>query len=176
MQIRARLYGNPKSTESVRCLSFPRRRVLTWYICLVPIESIKELRSGADARYYREQFQLAASYEDRWLTIIYILPSDGSYKTLHLIADTREVFLMWDTTLRKLHAIRKQLMSGLGHLEMRQAVWERHYWKSADEERDQKLVFEEVEKLCRRLNIHSSTGDLWRLFKVFLLSILSNFN
>lgn len=128
----------------------------------VPIENIKELRSGADARYYREQFQLAAEYEDRWLSIIYIL--DGRYKTLHLIASTKDVFRMWETTLRQLHEIRKELMSGLGNIEMRQAVWERHYWRAGDE--DQKLGFEEVERLCKRLNVSSSSEELERLFKV----------
>lgn len=86
------------------------------YRIAVPIETIKELRSAADARYYREQFQLAQSYEERWITIIYIL--DGSYKTLHLIAATADAFKMWDTTLRKLYAVRLELMSGLGHVEM----------------------------------------------------------
>ncbi|KNZ76581.1 1-phosphatidylinositol-4,5-bisphosphate phosphodiesterase 1 [Termitomyces sp. J132] len=130
---------------------------------IIPIENIKELRSGSDARYYREQFQLAAEYEDRWLTIVYII--DGTYKTLHLIAASCDVFKMWDTTLRRLHAIRKELMSGLGNFEMRQALWEKHYWKGADEEQDQKLMFDEVEKLCRRLNINSSSNELQRLFK-----------
>jgi hypothetical protein len=131
---------------------------------LVPIETIKELRSGADARYYREQFHLAQEYEDRWLTIVYLL--DGNYKTLHLIAATNDVFHMWDSTLRKLHAIRQELMSGLGNIEMRQAIWEKHYWKGADEECDHKLDFDEVEKLCKRLNINSSPEDLFRMFKV----------
>ncbi|KAG5635168.1 hypothetical protein H0H81_012168 [Sphagnurus paluster] len=130
---------------------------------IIPIENIKELRSGSDARYYREQFQLSQEYEDRWLTIVYTL--DGAYKTLHLIAPTREVFLMWDTTLRKLYAIRQQLMSGLGNIEMRQAIWEKHLWKGADEEQDQKLSFDEVEKLCRRLNINSNSAELFRLFQ-----------
>jgi len=141
------------------------------HISVVPIETIKELRSGSDARYYREQFQLSQDYEDRWLTIIYIL--DGNYKTLHLIAATKDVFHMWDSTLRMLHAIRQQLMSGLGNIEMRQAVWEKHYWKSADEESDQKLEFDEVEKLCKRLNINSSTENLLRLFKVSFSCIFS---
>lgn len=76
---------------------------------------------------------------------------------------------MWDTTLRKLHEIRKELMSGLGNIEMRQAIWEKHYWRAGDSERDQKLAFEEVEKLCKRLNISSSPEELERLFKVFVI-------
>lgn len=131
---------------------------------IVPIENIKEIRSGADARYYRQQFQLSQDYEDRWLTIIYIL--DGRWKTLHLIAATKDQFKMWDTTLRELHAIRQELMHGLGNIEIRQALWEKRYWKGAHEENDQKLSFDEVEKLCRGLNINSSREDLERLFMV----------
>lgn len=138
---------------------------------LVPIENIKEIRSGEDARYYRQQFQLSQDYQDRWLTIIYLL--DGSYKTLHLIPATKDVFRMWDKTLRELHAIRQELMRGLGNGEMRQALWEKHYWTGADEERDHKLTFAEVEKLCRRLNISSSHEDLLNLFKV-RVSLSSN--
>ncbi|KAM6501475.1 hypothetical protein JOM56_004489 [Amanita muscaria] len=130
---------------------------------IISIESIKEMRSGSDARYYREQFQLAQIYEDCWLTIIYIL--DGNYKTLHLIAPTVEVFRMWDTTLRKLHAIRQELMPGLGNYEMRQALWEKQYWKGSDLEANERLRFGEVEKLCKRMNIHSSSESLYRLFK-----------
>ncbi|PFH48424.1 hypothetical protein AMATHDRAFT_65546 [Amanita thiersii Skay4041] len=130
---------------------------------IIPIENIKEMRSGPDARYYREQFQLSQVHEDTWLTVIYIM--DGNYKTLHLIAPSVEVFRMWDTTLRKLYDIRQQLMSGLGNLEMRQAMWEKQYWKGSDLEDNQRLRFDEVEKLCKRMNIHSSTDSLLRLFK-----------
>ncbi|KZT08084.1 1-phosphatidylinositol-4,5-bisphosphate phosphodiesterase 1 [Laetiporus sulphureus 93-53] len=134
---------------------------------IIPIENIKELREGADARYYREQFQLSPSFEDRWLTIVYVL--DGRYKTLHLIAGTRDVFQMWDITLRRLYAIRQKLMSGLGHADIRQAVWEKQFWRSAAGEvaegADNKLDFEEVERMCRRLNISPSREDLMIRFK-----------
>lgn len=73
---------------------------------------------------------------------------------------------MWDITLRKLYSIRQELMSGVGNIEMRQAVWEKQYWKGADEGKDQRLSFEEMEKLCKRLNINSSSDTLLRLFKV----------
>ena len=55
-------------------------------------------------------------------------------------------------------------MSGLGHVEARQSVWERRYWRGADEQRDDKLAFEEVEKMCRRLNLNFSREDLMRRF------------
>ncbi|KIK99000.1 hypothetical protein PAXRUDRAFT_9154 [Paxillus rubicundulus Ve08.2h10] len=130
---------------------------------IIPIENIKELRSGPDARYYRQQFQLAQEYEDRWITIIYML--DGQYKTLHLIASSRDSFQLWDITLKKLYAIRQELMTGLGNEDIRQAVWIKQCWKSSNDQNDQKLSFEQVEKLCRRLNINSSQEDLMRLFR-----------
>lgn len=73
---------------------------------------------------------------------------------------------MWDKTLREQHAIRQELMRGLENPEMREVLWMKHYWKGADEESDQKLTFDEVEKLCRSLYINSSREDLERLFKV----------
>ena len=139
----------------------------------VPIENIKEIRSGSDARYYRQQFQLSRDYEDRWLTIIYIL--DREWKTLHLIAPSKDEFRMWDKTLREQHAIRQELMRGLENPEMREALWMKHYWKGADEERDQRLTFDEVEKLCRSLNINSSREDLERLFTVRFCCCLPTF-
>ena len=149
----------PLSLPSLACRSYTHLSP-----CPVPIENIKELRCGADARYYRSQFQLSQEYEDRWLTIVYVL--DGGYKTLHMIAASRDVFQMWDVTLRRVFAIRQQLMSGLGGAAMTEAVGEKQFWKGADDEQDQRLDFDDVERLCRRLNINPSKEDLMRRFKV----------
>lgn len=131
---------------------------------VVVIENIKEIRSGPEARYYREQFNIALAFEERWLTLIYI--ADGKYKTLHMVAFTSDVFHMWDTTLRRLHSLRQDLMSGLGNMERRQMVWEKQYWKDADQSGDHKLTFEEIEQMCRRLNINSPRSDLLNRFMV----------
>ena len=160
--------GSLKGVESVRCrlLSISVYQLPPAHA--VPLEAIKEIRSGPDARNCREQFKLGQECEDRWLTIIYIL--DGNYKTLHFIAPTKEVLEMWHTTLLKLYAVRQTLMSGIGNFEVRQALWEKQYWKGADDRLNQRLDFEEVEKLCRRLNIHSSTESLLRLFKASVIA------
>ena len=76
---------------------------------------------------------------------------------------------MWDLTLRKLYAVRQALMTGLGNVDLREAVWEKQYWKGADEEADQRLYFEDVETLCKRLNINPSREDLLRRFQVRFL-------
>ncbi|KAH9077817.1 PLC-like phosphodiesterase [Lactarius deliciosus] len=130
---------------------------------IIPIENIKELRTASDARYYRELFQIPQECENRWLTIIYTL--DGRYKIWHVIAPSVDVFEMWDSTLRKLYAVRQALMCGLGNIDLREAVWEKQYWKASDEQADQKLYMEDVEKLCRRLNVNPSHEDLDRRFR-----------
>ena len=131
---------------------------------LVAIESIKEIRAGADARNYREQFKIASDTEDRWITVIYL--ADGKYKTLHVVALAADVFQMWLDTLRHLYALRQELMSGVGNLERRQQAWERLYWKSADDRGDSKLAWPEVKKLCLRLNVHAPEEDLKQRFRV----------
>jgi len=83
-----------------------------------------------------------------------------------MIADTREVLKQWQASLRKLYAIRQGLMAGLGQFDLRQTIWERQYWKGADKEGDQKLVFTEVLGLCKRLNVNLSSAELQKLFHV----------
>jgi len=99
------------------------------------------------------------------MTVIYIL--DGTYKTLHIVADTRDVFHLWETSLRKIYAIRQGLMTGLGKAELRRAVWERQYWKGADEGGDHVLDFDELQKLCLRLNANITEKELRELFQVY---------
>jgi phosphatidylinositol phospholipase C delta len=90
------------------------------------------------------------------------------------VAETKDIFQLWSTALQKLYTIRQGLMSGLGNVEMRQSVWERQYWKGADEEGDQVLDFNDVERLCKRLNVNITTTDLTKLFKVWLLIAVLN--
>lgn len=137
------------------CLKFP---------FAVPIEAIMEIRTGSDARYYREHFKLPEEMEERWMTVVYIL--DGTYKTLHIVADTLDVFRLWETSLRKIYAIRQGLMTGRGSAELRQTVWERQYWKDADEGGDHVLGFEDVQRLCLRLNANLTEKELREVFQV----------
>lgn len=149
--------------ESVRSHTLLRKASAN-SLLVVSIENIREIRTGANARNYREYFKIASDAEPRWMTIIYIC--DGKYKTLHTVALTVDVFRMWNSTLRTLRALRKELMSGIGNSERRQLVWEKQYWKGADSTGDAKLEFEEVQKMCQRLNISASRDDLLKKFGV----------
>ncbi|KXN88962.1 1-phosphatidylinositol 4,5-bisphosphate phosphodiesterase 1 [Leucoagaricus sp. SymC.cos] len=130
---------------------------------IVPIEAIKEIRTGENTKYDRLRFDKPEDWTVRWLTVIYII--DGSYKTLHMIADTHDVLKLWEVSLRKLHAIRQGLMTGLGNLDLRQTIWERQYWRGADQQGDQKLEFHEVVGLCKRLNVRLPSHQLQKLFR-----------
>ncbi|KAJ7695157.1 PLC-like phosphodiesterase [Mycena rosella] len=130
---------------------------------LVPIESIKEIRTGPDAEYYCAQFGFSGDAIDRWITIVYVLNS--TYRTLHILAPTQDVFHLWESTIRKLYTIRVGLMRSLDNTEIRRTLWERQYWKGADKGGDQALSLDEVKGLGVRLNISFPKGEIERLFK-----------
>ncbi|KIL66536.1 hypothetical protein M378DRAFT_160517 [Amanita muscaria Koide BX008] len=130
---------------------------------IIPIESIKELRTGHEGAYYRDHFSLPASYDERWITIVHI--RNCEYKTTHFVAPTLDVFNLWDQTLRRLHAVRQGLMQGLGNLEVREKLWEKIYWKDADSSGDKRLDSAEMRNLCCRLGILLSEPEFQSLFK-----------
>ncbi|KAG8738046.1 Phospholipase C [Ceratobasidium sp. 414] len=127
---------------------------------IINIENIKEIRTGEDARYYRELFKIAPDREDRWLTIVYT--TDNKYKILHVIAYSSATARLWERTLLSLRELRQNVMSGLVSPAR---MWERHYWRGADMSMDERLELEEVERLCRRLNVRLRRGELLERFK-----------
>ncbi|KAJ7606651.1 PLC-like phosphodiesterase [Roridomyces roridus] len=158
------IYLTKISLKKQRKLLFrldPDRGQLIWESKVtkyVPIEAVRELRSGADAKAYREQFQpQTQDDEERWLTIVYMVNS--AWKTMHLLAPTKELMDMWTTAMRRLHSAQTDLMYGLGQGELLEAVWERHYWNAKG------FSFEDIERLCRRLNVSLREEELRRLFQ-----------
>jgi hypothetical protein len=88
---------------------------------------------------------------------------DNKYKILHVIASTREVAQLWQSTLLSLRSLRQSVMSGLVSPSR---MWERHYWRGADMSCDERLELAEMEQLCRRLNVSLSRDELLKRFKV----------
>jgi phosphatidylinositol phospholipase C delta len=93
----------------------------------VNIESVREIRFGQDASYYRTQFKLSPELEGRWLTIIY-LSKKSTYKMLHLIACDPDTFALWKETLLQILAFRRELLGGLNHMRKRQDYWLKQNW------------------------------------------------
>ncbi|PWW73113.1 hypothetical protein C7212DRAFT_359488 [Tuber magnatum] len=135
------------------------------------IDDIKEIRLGADARNYREEFQVSSEVEDRWATIIYAEPEAGKLKTLHLIAPTVHMLELWTATLDIVMQYRTEMMAGLSMPgeNFVDAHW-RSYMESqcpakTPDSNDEKLGFEDVERLCRRLHVNCSRQFLKDRFK-----------
>lgn len=137
------------------------------------MDSIKEIRSGAATRFYREQFRISPDKEDLWFTIVYTLPS-AKYKTLHLIAFTPDVYDLWKRTLEQVLAYREDLLSGAGSRDpfQKDNVWERQYWNDAERSGDKTIDFNEIEGMCRRLNISLPRANLLNVFIVSISTIL----
>jgi phosphatidylinositol phospholipase C delta len=129
----------------------------------VNLESIREVRVGADARSYRMALSIAPAHEKRWLSIIY--QTNALYKTLHLIALSDESLSRWQTTLHAIQQERKMLTSCVDMLEQRQTLFLRQHFQDADSSRDAKLDFDEVVVLCRRLGIFSTRSALRMRFE-----------
>lgn len=147
--------------------------VLNVFFDQVSIDAIKEIRTGEDTRSYRVQLKIAADAESRWITIIYL--TDLKYKTLNLVAPSIDVYHMWIDTVRKLWNLRQELANmsegktngdAARDVLRKEKVWERLYWKTANEAGGGRLEWREVKKLCLRLNIHAPEVDLLRKFKV----------
>ncbi|KAF3926753.1 hypothetical protein ABW21_db0206913 [Orbilia brochopaga] len=130
------------------------------------LDDVKEIRTGENARNYRESFQVSSEFEDRWITVIYSEHIDnGRLRTLHLVAPTKEMFQLWTETLEALLNYRTELMAGIAT--QGEKVLGNH-WKleissqtssgSAGKANniEERLSFEEVERLCRRLQVNCS--------------------
>ncbi|KAI7938755.1 hypothetical protein MJO28_014334 [Puccinia striiformis f. sp. tritici] len=129
------------------------------------IESVREIRFGQDASYYRTQFKLSEDLETRWLTIIY-LSKKSTYKMLHLIACDLDTFEIWKDTLLKILAFRRELLGGLNHMRKRQDYWLKQNWSQSDSTEDAKLDFQEIVNLCRKLNISVPQSDIQAHFDI----------
>ncbi|WAQ93092.1 hypothetical protein PtA15_18A149 [Puccinia triticina] len=129
------------------------------------IESVREIRFGQDASYYRAQFKLSPDLEGRWLTIIY-LSKKSTYKMLHLIACDLETFEIWKDTLHQILAFRRELLGGLNHMRKRQDYWLKQNWTQGDSTEDAKLDFQEIVNLCRKLNISVPQSDIRAHFDI----------
>lgn len=127
------------------------------------LDDVKEIRTGENARNYRECFQVTSEFEDRWITIIYSEHiENGRLRTLHLVAPTGELFQLWTQTLEALLNYRTALMAGIATQgdKVLGTHWKREIssqtTSATSDKKDEKLSFEEVERLCRRLQVNCS--------------------
>ncbi|ODQ78060.1 hypothetical protein BABINDRAFT_163089, partial [Babjeviella inositovora NRRL Y-12698] len=54
------------------------------------IANIKQIRTGADAKNYREEFKVSAEFAAKWVTIIYLEKDMSKLKALHLVMSSEK--------------------------------------------------------------------------------------
>jgi len=134
------------------------------------VDDMKDIRTGANARNYREELQISSDQEDRWMTITYVDNKEGGkLKLLHVVAPTVELFKTWTTTLEAINRYRTELMAGLAMQGEKfvDAHW-RNYMETKRASGSQtvdRLTFEDVERLCREIHVNCSRGLLKEKFK-----------
>ncbi|KAF8937226.1 Phospholipase C [Haplosporangium gracile] len=124
----------------------------------INVEQIKELRKGKAARMYREQLRVKPEHEERWLTIIY--SAMGKYKALHLVAPTKDTYQEWIIAVEHMWSVKREVAEGLPQLQRKTNQWLKEHWMDADKDVDSKLGYEEVVRLCHRLNINFSRKEI----------------
>ncbi|KAF9122911.1 Phospholipase C [Mortierella sp. 14UC] len=124
----------------------------------INVEQIKELRKGKAAKMYREQLRVKHEHEERWLTIIY--SAMGKYKALHLVAPTKDTYQDWIMAVEHMWSVKREVAEGLPQLQRKTNQWLKEHWMDADKDVDSKLGYEEVVRLCHRLNINFSRKEI----------------
>ncbi|ORZ16623.1 PLC-like phosphodiesterase [Lobosporangium transversale] len=124
----------------------------------INVEQIKELRKGKAARMYREQLRVQPEHEERWLTIIY--SAMGKYKALHLVAPTKDTYEDWIMAVERMWSVKREVTEGLPQLQRKTNQWLKEHWMDADKNVDSKLGYEEIVRLCHRLNVNFSRKEI----------------
>ena len=136
------------------------------------IDDVKDLRTGPDAKHYREELGYDETYQPLWLTIVYsdTSRSKGKIKTMHLIAPDVFVFNMWTDTLNAVSRDRIEIMTGLMGFAEKSArlVWERQMKKRFNNKQpspeEATMDMQGIIELCRSLHINCSERTLQSYF------------
>jgi phosphatidylinositol phospholipase C delta len=123
------------------------------------MEQIKELRKGKAATMYREQLGVKPEHEERWLTIIYA--AMGKYKTLHLVAPTKDTYQDWIVAVERMWSDKRKATE---EPQRKTHQWLKEHWIDADKDVDSRVGYEEVVRLCHRLNINFSRKEIRHRF------------
>jgi phosphatidylinositol phospholipase C, delta len=131
------------------------------------IDDIKDIRVGADARNYRQEFGVSVADEPRFFSIVYAVPDKSkgrAQKVMHLIAGDEQTFDLWTTTLDAISKHRQDLMASLSsfHDKAVRACWRTEMSKQCHDkphsEDEEEIDIVGVERLCRSLHIHGSSN------------------
>ncbi|KAA8911806.1 hypothetical protein TRICI_003703 [Trichomonascus ciferrii] len=124
------------------------------------VDKIFQIRTADDAKNYREELKVSSTLSSKWASIIYT-DNDSKLKALHILGINQEEFDLFIKVLRKLVKYRQDLMSGLA---MPGEKFVNVHW-SRFVDSQERLSFETVEKLTKRLHINCSKAFLEEKFR-----------
>ncbi|OAX81835.1 hypothetical protein ACJ72_03826 [Emergomyces africanus] len=130
------------------------------------IDDIKQIRTGLDARNYREEHDIPENLENLWFTIIFTNPEQSKnkpIKTMHLIAPNKATFDLWTNTLEGISRYRIGLMAGLAGSQSEsvlKAHWQREMARRVLVPGEESLDRNAIESLCQSLHINCSKNML----------------
>ncbi|RAO66118.1 uncharacterized protein BHQ10_002130 [Talaromyces amestolkiae] len=135
------------------------------------IDDILHIHVGADARNYREEYQVSAEVESRWITIILDDPDRSKqrpFKAIHLITPDDYTLELWKATLEHVVRYRVGLMTSLvgpsqNETSLR-AHWQREmsrlYPHGLQPGETESLDLPAIESVCQSLHINCSKDML----------------
>lgn len=130
------------------------------------IDEIREIRSGPEAKHYREECGRSEKEAPLWFTIVYTdtTRSKGKIRLMHLAAPDLAIFDLWTHTLDSVSRNRIDMMAGLMGFADKSAklVWQRAMKKRGNGE--ESLDFPSTAELCRSLHINCTENTLRAYF------------
>jgi phosphatidylinositol phospholipase C delta len=137
------------------------------------IDDVREIRSGAEAKHYREELGYPQSCEPYWFTIIYFdtSRSTNKMKSMHLLAPDIGTVSFWTQTLESVSRNRIDMMAGLLGFAEKTAklVWQKEMsrrFPGIDHgAEDGSIDLEGIIELCRSLHINCSEHTIRAHFR-----------
>lgn len=133
------------------------------------VDDIRQIIDRDLARHYREELGLAQECEKRWISIMYFNHTKQKLKCLHLVADTNQDLKKLLSTIQGFKDLKKQILStylvNLKDLnEVRRSILADVYG-SSDKTKKQELLYEDILKYCKRLDINLSPDLLVQIYE-----------
>lgn len=136
------------------------------------IDDVRDIRTGPDARSFRQQDVPGVSEQDGcWMTIVYDAQerSKGqSIKTMHLIAPNGYIAKLWTDALNVVSRERIEVMNALSASVEKSERSMSITWKQAttrkNRHQDQRIDFEDAKWICRKLEINCSIDAIRAAF------------
>lgn len=133
------------------------------------VDDIRQIIDRDLARHYREELGLAQECERRWISIMYFNHNKQRLKCLHLVADTSQDLKKLLSTIQSFKDLKEQILStylvNLKDLnEVKRSILADVHG-SWDKTKKQELLYEDILKYCKRLDINLSPSRLVQIYE-----------